>query len=372
MRLRQVVEASFKVLGSKASYWRFFWRIAAAAVALTTFLSVSITGANANAQQCSSLKRQLSSLSGGSGNYAKYDAAAERQSTEIWYVKRDMRRANCNAVNSGQCRALTATLRKMNANYKALISKRESFRGGSNREARLIKRKIAALRCDSLGNSSRKSIIVNRNIQTKPFSAPSIATGGGYRTMCVRTCDGYYFPVSHASSNDDFKRDEAICNALCPATESRLFVYKNSTEAQTEEMVSLDGIAYTALPSAFKYRTESRSPACTCGAADPASVGLSTGQTAEQIAAEVEQDDPLLKKLPLPASRPNLFADVESRANAQAGLTPETIKQFVNPKTKDEIMASANERNVRVVGPEFLPDPEAAIDLRAPAPTRVQ
>ncbi|WP_053999409.1 DUF2865 domain-containing protein [Ahrensia marina] len=358
------------MLGTRASLLTFIGRFAAFVVVLATLISVPVSDANANARQCSILQRQLSSLSGGSSNYAKYDAAAERQSTEIWYVKRDMRRANCRSSNSRQCRAMSATLRKMNANYKALIRKRESFRGGSTRQSRLIKRKLAALNCDGSGNNRRKSVIVNRNTNQNQILTPSIPTGGGYRTMCVRTCDGYYFPVSHASSQSDFKRDEAICNALCPATESRLFVYKNSTEAQSEEMVSLEGKPYTELPTAFKYRTQTRSPSCSCGAADPASVGLSTGLEDEK--AEEKQADPLLERLPAPTKRPNLFADAESRANAETGITPETMKQFINQKTKGEIMASANERSVRVVGPVFLPDPEAAIDLQAPAPTRVQ
>ncbi|MEM5501267.1 DUF2865 domain-containing protein [Ahrensia kielensis] len=358
------------MLGSKASFSRFPKRAATLFAALASFVSVSMSDAQASPQQCASLQHQLSSLSGGSSNYAKYDAAAERQSTEIWYVKRDMRRANCNSSNSGQCRAMTATLRKMNANYKALIRKRESFSGGSGRRAQSIKRKLAALNCNSSGQTTRKKSVIVKTPTAPRKATPSIATGGGYRTMCVRTCDGYYFPVSHASSNRDFKRDEAICNALCPATESRLFVYKNSTEAQSEEMVSLEGKPYTELPTAFKYRTQTRSPTCSCGVADPAAVGLSTGEAAAK--AETKQDDPLLKRLPAPTSRPNLFADAESRLNAQADLTAQTMKQFVAPKTKDEIIASANQRNVRVVGPEFLPDPEAAINLQAPAPTRVQ
>ena len=42
----------------------------------------------------------------------------------------------------------------------------------------------------------------------------------------------------------------------------------------------------------------------------------------------------------------------------------------VGPEPK-EIPLSEEKRNVRVVGPTFLPDPRAAIDLRAPARTKV-
>src|SRR6266540_3435428 len=31
-----------------------------------------------------------------------------------------------------------------------------------------------------------------------------------YRTLCVRTCDGYYFPISYATNRSHFKTDAAV------------------------------------------------------------------------------------------------------------------------------------------------------------------
>ena len=43
--------------------------------------------------------------------------------------------------------------------------------------------------------------------------------GGTFRTICVRTCDGFYFPISYATSPDRFRDDEQTCQRMCPAAE---------------------------------------------------------------------------------------------------------------------------------------------------------
>jgi hypothetical protein len=71
---------------------------------------------------------------------------------------------------------------------------------------------------------------------------------------CVRLCDGRYFPLSRAigSSLTD------TCNALCPASRTRIF-----WGSQSGPGVSEDGTAYDALPNAYVYR-EQLPPDCTC------------------------------------------------------------------------------------------------------------
>ena len=76
--------------------------------------------------------------------------------------------------------------------------------------------------------------------------------GGTYRTLCVRLCDGFYFPVSSAAMQSSFARDADACSASCGA-ESRLFYHRNDG-GDVESMVDLTGMAYNTLPNAFKYR----------------------------------------------------------------------------------------------------------------------
>lgn len=77
---------------------------------------------------------------------------------------------------------------------------------------------------------------------------------GRYRTLCVRTCDGYYFPISFSTTRAGFARDAQKCESSCSAP-AKLFVYRNPG-ADIEHMVSLDGERYASMENAFRYREE--------------------------------------------------------------------------------------------------------------------
>ena len=99
-------------------------------------------------------------------------------------------------------------------------------------------------------------------------TAPAADLGpqsGTYRTVCVRTCDGGYFPISFATVPARFPDDEKTCKALCPATEANLFAYRNPGE-DINQAVSISGQPYTSLPNAFHFRKEFN-PSCACKAA---------------------------------------------------------------------------------------------------------
>lgn len=82
-----------------------------------------------------------------------------------------------------------------------------------------------------------------------------------YRTVCVRLCDGYYWPVSSSAIRAKFYSDAEICGASCDS-EARLFYLPRSSE-DVGGMTDLSGRAYGQLPAAFAYRT-SLDAACTC------------------------------------------------------------------------------------------------------------
>ena len=80
-------------------------------------------------------------------------------------------------------------------------------------------------------------------------ASSAIAT---YRTLCVRLCDGFYFPISFATPEGGLARDAEQCRASC-GVEARLFYHPNPG-GSVENMMDLTGRAYSALPTAFKYR----------------------------------------------------------------------------------------------------------------------
>lgn len=84
---------------------------------------------------------------------------------------------------------------------------------------------------------------------------------GTYRTLCVRLCDGYYFPISFSATRDRFARDAKTCETNCGG-QARLFVYRNPG-SDVEDMADLRGQPYKQLSTAFLYRTE-YVPQCRC------------------------------------------------------------------------------------------------------------
>ncbi|MCP8940058.1 DUF2865 domain-containing protein [Alsobacter sp. SYSU M60028] len=84
---------------------------------------------------------------------------------------------------------------------------------------------------------------------------------GSYRTLCVRKCDGYYFPISTSAPRGRFETDSALCQASCPAAEVELFVTPSGQSA--EQAQSLTGEYYSSLPNAFRYR-RAYDPSCGC------------------------------------------------------------------------------------------------------------
>ncbi len=75
-----------------------------------------------------------------------------------------------------------------------------------------------------------------------------------HRTVCVRLCDGYFWPISFATSEDNFDRDQSVCENSC-ASPAKLYVYENPGQ-EPEQMVSLKGQSYTKLSTAFLFRTK--------------------------------------------------------------------------------------------------------------------
>jgi hypothetical protein len=85
--------------------------------------------------------------------------------------------------------------------------------------------------------------------------------GGTYRTLCVRLCDGYYFPISFATPRERLVHDAKVCESRCGG-QARLFVHRSPTGA-VEDAEDLSGRPYRKLPTAFLYRTQ-YVPSCTC------------------------------------------------------------------------------------------------------------
>jgi hypothetical protein len=96
-----------------------------------------------------------------------------------------------------------------------------------------------------------------------PYGAPAYAT---YRTICVRLCDGYYFPVSFSTLPSHFQQDEAACQSKCAAP-VELYYYQNPGSSVAQSVALRSQEPYTSLKTAFRYRKQLVA-GCSCKTAE--------------------------------------------------------------------------------------------------------
>ena len=87
----------------------------------------------------------------------------------------------------------------------------------------------------------------NNGYRSLPFAT--------YRTVCVRLCDGYYFPISFSTLPNHFERDAELCQSKCAAP-AQLYYYQNPGGAVDQMVAFSSNEHYTKLKTAFRYRKE--------------------------------------------------------------------------------------------------------------------
>lgn len=104
--------------------------------------------------------------------------------------------------------------------------------------------------------------------------------GQTYRTMCVRLCDGYYFPVSFATLQNHIQRDVNVCQQRCAAP-AELYIYQNPGSSVEQMVSATTQQPYARLQSAWRYRKQFV-PGCSCKASEyvqPGQEAPPTGST---------------------------------------------------------------------------------------------
>lgn len=130
-----------------------------------------------------------------------------------------------------------------------------------------IKSSQGAARKTARKPAKEKTEVVASFIDPQPRASASYTgpfRGGGNQPVCVRLCDGYFFPVNYEGAKGNDRYDEA-CQASCPGT--RTEVYFMPRGADLTQAATARGQRYSALETAFKYR-KVRDQACSCKSAD--------------------------------------------------------------------------------------------------------
>ena len=85
----------------------------------------------------------------------------------------------------------------------------------------------------------------------------------GRRAVCVRLCDGYFFPVGDLADESQTSGQEAICAGLCPGAPTQLYVQPSGSEKIEDARSTRDRKLYSALPVAFRH-TAKTDRTCSC------------------------------------------------------------------------------------------------------------
>jgi len=111
--------------------------------------------------------------------------------------------------------------------------------------------------------SGSRSDLTRRSTAGRRSKFKYLDGGGSYRTVCVRLCDGYFWPISFATGHAQLRHDQKKCEDSCESP-ARLYVTRDA-ETPLEDMRDDSGRSYKDLKTAFVYRA-SYLASCKCRA----------------------------------------------------------------------------------------------------------
>jgi len=334
---------------------------------------------------CPRLEAQLASIDRSGGDPAKdeqirrYQDAAIKQQGELDRVSLQAKRMGCDSSGffslfsgqSAQCGPVNNQIQQMRANLDQITISLERLRsgglGGADRDnqRRSVLTALAQNNCGpQYANVVRgpgsflENLFGNNNSNPGPPPIDFGPQSGTFRTVCVRSCDGAYFPISFATVPARFPDDEKACKSLCPAAEATLFAHRNPGEDMSQA-VSINGQNYSSLPNAFKYRTEFN-PSCACKAAgqtwSDALKSVDDKAAAEQQGDIIVTEESAKKMARPPGTKSSTATTKKSAATTTLGSPPAPATSAPAASTPaTDPAAAASDKPIRTVGPTFIP-----------------
>ena len=324
---------------------------------------------------CERLRDRLADVStiiGENPEINSYASAIAQQNLELRKARQDQKRLRCltSAVvvvrpeGGSDCGDLSEALDRMEANKDILVAKLEEIRSGGaqSRDARArLTSALEANRCSAQTDGTFGGDVeeaervpyldtlaepyqVSRNSLEALPDQPAALPTGNIRTLCVRTCDGGFFPISSSTSAMNFAHDAGLCQQMCPNTETELYFHAPAVSETSEMISAVSGRPYRDLPNAFAYRnrTAGDNPQCGC-----------------DLARFHEQAKKRLTPNPTFPDYQSSIVTIAPKAPAVAAARP--TEQPI------ERAYDGSAANIRKVGPQFLPPVSGAINLRNPA-----
>ena len=337
---------------------------------------------NAN-PACVRLEAQLGAIDRGTVDPARadqirrYEESSRQQQGELDRLNAQARRLGCSGGGffsffggqSQQCTPINQQIQQTRANLERTLADLDRMQGGAagDREAQR-QTVIAALAQNNCGPQYRAAANQQRGFFDTLFGGNRGGGFGGndngglfssnsgtYRTVCVRTCDGYYYPISYATTQDRFGEDAQTCQQTCPASE--VVLMSNRTGEDINQAVSTSGAPYSSLPNAFRYRKEVVQ-SCSCRQA-----GQSWAQALGQVRDTTLQGDDIVvtpgvaQKMSQPRDaqgRP-IRVDVKTLDPKAAAAAASSAQAAAPSDEGDTAAPDKPKRPVRAVGPTFVP-----------------
>src|SRR3984957_13798630 len=339
---------------------------------------------------CPRLEAQLATIdrgTGGTGDPARddqirrYQDAATKQQSELDRVTSQAKRMGCDSSGffslfngqSAQCGPVNNQIQQMRSNLDQITTSLERLRSGglggaeSDNQRRSVLLALAQNNCGPQysnavqGPGNFLNNLFGNNNNSSPGQPPADVgpQSGTYRTVCVRSCDGAYFPISFATVPGRFPDDEKTCKALCPAAEASLYSYRTPGEDMTSA-VSTSGQPYTPSPNAFRFRQEFN-PSCACKAAgqtwSDALKTIDDKAAAEQQGDIIVTEESAKKMSRAPVKQAPATAKKSTTAATTSPAPAPTPAPSPAPSSAAAATSGASSDNkpIRSVGPTFIP-----------------
>jgi hypothetical protein len=314
---------------------------------------------------CARLEGQLAAVDRGGDparaeQIKRYEDSIAKQQAELDRTLVQSKKFGCEgggffALFTGrapQCLPLNTQIQQMRDNLDHMMSDLERLKSGNNYDQESQRRAlIGQLAQNNCGPQYRAAaaaagpggfldaLFGGRIINPGGDGAPS----GTFRTVCVRTCDGYYFPISYSTVPSRFADDQRACQRQCPAAEAVLYSYRNPGE-DINQAVSINGQPYTELPNAFRYRKEL---VATCSCRRPGQSWADALKNADDASTLAPGDIVVTDQNAKSLSQPPQPKGRQPKATAVPG-------DAAAPPSPTAAPATPTPGAVRTVGPPFI------------------
>src|SRR6516165_7460531 len=338
---------------------------------------------------CLRLESQLTALTQGAVDPARAEQikrtedAIAKQQADLDRTVAQAHKAGCAGQGffaffsalSPQCGPITSQIQQIRGNLDRMISDLEQLKNGNSGQEgqhRALIGQLAQNNCGAQYTAAANSWGGPQGFFDALFGGTIINPGGDgapsgtYHTVCVRACDGFYFPISYSTVASRFTDDARACQRLCPAAEAELYSFHNPGE-DMEQAVSISGQPYTALPNAFRYRKEIVA-GCSCRRpgqswAD-ALKNADDSTTLEGGDIVVTDQNARALSQPKPAGKPAVSTPAAS-VGANSTGAPATARAVATPSAATA-STDPGKRIVRTVGPPFLSSQSPSQDSSQP------